>query len=1063
MKRLRIVHISDVHIRNLRYHAEYERTFQELYKQIRHLKPDLVINTGDLVHSKTQITPELVSMVGRHIREVSSIAPYRLILGNHDLNLKNTDRSDAISPIIEQLGDHDVELWRQSGKARRFITDFGYVNFWVFSLADQERYPAPQDWSAHPDDINIGLFHGSLAGCKTDIDWTMSETEHDVSLFEGLDYVLMGDIHRHQTWRDGRVAYAGSLIQQNFGESAGKGFLVWDIYGKDRFDMRFEELPTPLRFCSVEIAENMAFSPDEVPEGAYLRVISRESFTTTEQKRIMALARERFRPREVFVVSPPSQGSKVLGETEVLRVLDGTDDVRRPEVLEGLVRSYLERRGATEDDVSRVIELDRAVRAEVTDREDSPWGSQWRLNSIGWSNFAQYGEGNIIDFDHARGVYGIFAANDGGKSSIFEAILEGLFDKVTKYVPKNIDLINDRRDQMKIVVDFTVDERDYVIERTVDRIKFGQRKKDVKEWGKTSLDFYSVTDGERTLLNGDTRPETERQVRSLIGSFEDFCLTSMSPQLAVLGLPGGGDFIGCKETERKRLLYRFLGLDLFEERLGVVKESVKTLSGELTRAQQLIQGSSEQMRSEEQAMISRLKQAQDELDTLERASAQLSERRTERVAARAVVAARCNASSSPKDVARQKISLSGGIEDAEREARTIQNEINLAKSTRDSMPHIAPEEDPTQEIRTVDQEISALKISLSKLQMRAEAGRKKLVILGQVPCGDAFPQCMFLKDAIAARADVTQVTQEEASLSAILADLEEKRRSLGARESSWKVYRKYLETIKAEQDRLRQLELRLEKNASLLSRLRETYAKVCAQWEDIERQEADLLTLEEIDADILKIDRAIKTAAGEVSSARSIVQHTSTTLHVLQNKIEQNTAAEKKVHELSEKVRIANLYTQIMGKDGMPREILSGILPVISREVNRIVANVANFTVSLEMDDEQGLDLYVCYPDEQVRPVGLAGGAAKFIISLAIRAALTKVGGLPRSNVFIVDEGFGRLDSENVQAVQRMFQQLKEMFDHVLIVSHTESLRDMVDGTIDIGVDSDGMAHVEHV
>ncbi len=44
-----------------------------------------------------------------------------------------------------------------------------------------------------------------------------------------------------------------------------------------------------------------------------------------------------------------------------------------------------------------------------------------------------------------------------------------------------------------------------------------------------------------------------------------------------------------------------------------------------------------------------------------------------------------------------------------------------------------------------------------------------------------------------------------------------------------------------------------------------------------------------------------------------------------------------------------------------------------------------------------------------------------------------------------------------------MFQVLRGMFDTILIVSHTEVMRDMVDGTIDIGVDADGRPHVEHV
>jgi DNA repair exonuclease SbcCD nuclease subunit len=49
--------------------------------------------------------------------------------------------------------------------------------------------------------------------------------------FKGYDYVLLGDIHRHQYLNEEKtIAYASSLISQNFSENdIYHGYILWDI------------------------------------------------------------------------------------------------------------------------------------------------------------------------------------------------------------------------------------------------------------------------------------------------------------------------------------------------------------------------------------------------------------------------------------------------------------------------------------------------------------------------------------------------------------------------------------------------------------------------------------------------------------------------------------------------------------------------------------------------------------------------------------------------------------------------------------------------------------------
>ena len=219
---MRIAHISDVHIRNFKFRKEYKEAFQDLYRQLEELEPDLIINTGDTVHSKLAVSPELFDDVADHMTSMSKIAPYWLILGNHDLNLKNKTRTDAISPIVRAINDPRVKLL---DNGMHVLPDFYHrYRFWNYDIRQHEHDFSPSDHY-----VNIGLYHGSVSGCQTDMGFVMDDCEAELTKFTGMDYVLLGDIHKRQGWANGRIQYPGSLIQQNYGEELVKGFLIWDL------------------------------------------------------------------------------------------------------------------------------------------------------------------------------------------------------------------------------------------------------------------------------------------------------------------------------------------------------------------------------------------------------------------------------------------------------------------------------------------------------------------------------------------------------------------------------------------------------------------------------------------------------------------------------------------------------------------------------------------------------------------------------------------------------------------------------------------------------------------
>ena len=81
----KILHIADIHIRNYQRHKEYRSIFKELYKAAKALPQNsLIYIGGDIVHNKTDISPELIELTSEFLKKLANIKPTILIKGNHD-------------------------------------------------------------------------------------------------------------------------------------------------------------------------------------------------------------------------------------------------------------------------------------------------------------------------------------------------------------------------------------------------------------------------------------------------------------------------------------------------------------------------------------------------------------------------------------------------------------------------------------------------------------------------------------------------------------------------------------------------------------------------------------------------------------------------------------------------------------------------------------------------------------------------------------------------------------------------------------------------------------------
>lgn len=233
----KIIACSDLHIRNLRRLDETGEILQKLIDEFQYITNEYdkdevrIVVAGDLFHSKIEVSNEAEVICGWFLRELNKICKTYVIAGNHDMLQNNNNRLDSITPIFslssfDNCHYLDKDLDYQSG----CIIDDNivwclYSSFDNFSIPDFKMLKIE-----HKDKTFVGLCHGDVVGSSTDVNY-VSDKGISPDVFEDLDFVILGHIHKHQCIKKNGVqaVYCGSPIQQDFGENiSNHGFVVWN-------------------------------------------------------------------------------------------------------------------------------------------------------------------------------------------------------------------------------------------------------------------------------------------------------------------------------------------------------------------------------------------------------------------------------------------------------------------------------------------------------------------------------------------------------------------------------------------------------------------------------------------------------------------------------------------------------------------------------------------------------------------------------------------------------------------------------------------------------------------
>jgi len=1044
----KIAHISDTHVRNLKFHQEYREVFSQIYQTLREQGVDYIVHCGDLAHTKTQLSPEYFDLAADFLKNLADIAPTYIILGNHDGNLKNDNRQDAVSPIVQALQHPRLHLLKNSGEVH--VTDDLCLN--VLSIFDEEKWQDISDQNK----INIALYHGAVFGVVTDTGYVLEHGDHDISIFQGFDYAMLGDIHRTNQELDpeGRVRYCGSTIQQNFGETNDKGFLIWEIEDKNKFSVKHFPFGNPKPFVTVELNEDGSLPDIRIPTGSRLRLVSNNHIPVKTLKKSTDVARSLWQPESITVQNKPGKAlsvGEVSGEYEA-------ENLRDIKVQETFIKEYLKEYKLSDEVLEQVLDLNRKYSVLAEQTEEIARNVHWKIKKLEWNNLFNYGEDNSINFDKMSGIVGIFGKNYSGKSSIVDSLLWSVYNSISKNVRKNVDIINQNRDYGSTSVDIQIDNKVYTLDRKAEKYTRRLHGEETTE-AKTGLDF-SVLDlvtGERTSLNAEDRKVTDANIRKVFGTLDDFLLTSMTSQL------GSMQFINEGSTKRKEILSKFLDLEIFDKKFKLAKDDSIGLKTSLKKLEG--RDFADEIMMAERDIILTEKEILENKETCEKSKTLLEKYQEELAELRVQVA------SGPKtslidieDVEAELEKNTRKLSDVKQKEFELEALINSKEETLykllktlEEYDREALQNDKTKleklnkESIRVDAQIKAYKTEIKNKQ-------HKIAILDTVPCGDSFPACRYLIDANKQKAELPEVEEELSLQEKAKLEAEQEIEALGDSIVKLDEFEKLNKNKDFLQQTISDLRLKREKNKAEIPVLSNKVEQLETQKVEYYQNEEWMKKLSQIEKEKEKIQTHISVAKRQLDSCEERTISLTMEKGVLSQKIVALEEMRGEVDTLREEYNAYELFLKCMHSNGIVYDIIKHRLPAINLEMSKILANIVNFDVFFENDGKK-LDIFIKHPKYEARPLELGSGAEKSIASIAIRLALIKTSSLPVSDVFILDEPATALDEDNMEGFTRILEMVKSQFKTVIIISHLDALKDVVDEQITIEK-IDGFANV---
>jgi DNA repair exonuclease SbcCD ATPase subunit len=171
----------------------------------------------------------------------------------------------------------------------------------------------------------------------------------------------------------------------------------------------------------------------------------------------------------------------------------------------------------------------------------------------------------------------------------------------------------------------------------------------------------------------------------------------------------------------------------------------------------------------------------------------------------------------------------------------------------------------------------------------------------------------------------------------------------------------------------------------------------------------------------------------------------------LNNKIVENITLIQKISEESEREKYYKLYLEVYGKNGISKLIMKTMIPIINSELQRLLEDSCQFKLEVRINDKNEVEFIMIDNDTQVEKLMSSGsGYEKTIASLALRSVLSKVCSLPKPNINVMDEVFGKISNDNLDMVYEFFVKIKDYFEKIFVITHNPLITNWADNVIRI-------------
>jgi DNA repair exonuclease SbcCD ATPase subunit len=744
-----------------------------------------------------------------------------------------------------------------------------------------------------------------------------------------------------------------------------------------------------------------------------------QNFTQEKIKSVRHYFQKKYNTTNVNVLTK----SKELDKETSIQSVDVSFNILDKNYQLTLMKDYLNT-SSNEKILPKILELDNSVETKLIQNqtETIPF-KRWYIKNIEFSNFLSYGLNQKIDFEKCSGITVVESnpPNFGGKSVLSVDLLLFLFFNETTKTTKAEEIFNrySTHDKVNVRGEVEIDGDTYVIVRQIER-----KKSKSGDWNiKTELDFFKkLSDGSLINFTGEQRRETENFLKSSIGTKEDFLMTILTTATNL------EDLIDSKPTARGQILSRFMGLDFIK----IKEEAAKGLYSDFSKSMMSNVYNSEELKTEienNKIKIFELEVLNNELNSkLVEVQERIIKGQTYRDG---LLKSKHN--DIDKEISLLKPEkLKQEKETLELQKKGFSNQIKEINVIEPSSFYYEEEHDKIKEEyqKTLKSklEVEISIDSIKKLQESVENGIKC------EHCGIELVNASITQSKISELAGF--ITQND-QLSTLLQDLSGKEQSFVKSKKEFDEYEKNKLIKEKYEISLESTKLKIEKIDENLKKYFEVQDKISEN--------------DKIETLLIKADVKIGELETEKNKYSKQISNNIFQIDSIKDKIESSKKMILIIQEESEKEKIYKIYLEIFGKNGISKKIMKTMMPLINSELQRLLDGSCYFRLEIRINDKNEVEFLMIDNNTQVEKLMISGsGYERTIASLALRAVLSKICSLPKPNIIVFDEVFGKISNENLEMVSEFFLKIKEYFEKIFVISHNPIISTWSDNVVRI-------------